>query len=55
MEAIFISRDESGEDVNQSAVEMFGYNSKKEMKGISIIKFIADDSKDLVKGKIKTG
>lgn len=53
MEAILISKNGKCLDVNKSAVDLFGYSSKSEMTGVPIIEFVADDSKSLVKEKIK--
>ncbi len=53
MEAIFISRKGICINVNQSAVDIFGYDSKKEIIGKYILDLIAHESKNLVKSKIK--
>jgi len=53
MEAIFLSKDELCIDVNQSAVELFGYSSKSEIVGKNILEFVADSSQKTVKDKLK--
>lgn len=53
MEAIFISKEGRCIDVNQSAVNIFGYKNKEEMIGKKLIEFVAPESRDLVKEKLK--
>ena len=53
MEAIFISRDKICIDLNQSAVEMFGFSSKKDVIGKNILDLVAEESKSLIIEKMK--
>ena len=52
LEAIFLSRNGICVDVNQSAVELCGYSSKKEIIGKNLYDFISTDSYDIVKKNI---
>jgi PAS domain S-box-containing protein len=53
MEAIIISKDGICIDVNHSALDIFGYESKDEVIGKHILEFIAEESKELVTQKVK--
>jgi len=52
LEAIFISKNGICVDVNQSAVEQFGYSSKEQMIGKSLFEFVSSESRDTVKKNI---
>lgn len=54
MEGIFISRNLICISVNQSAVDMLGYDSKEEMIGKNIFEFSSEDSLETVKENIST-
>jgi PAS domain S-box-containing protein len=53
LEAIFISQNGRCVNVNQSAVDMFGYSSKEEIIGKHLVDFITNDFKEVVKEKMK--
>ncbi|MEA3353009.1 MAG: ABC transporter substrate binding protein [Campylobacterota bacterium] len=53
MEAIFISKNGICLDVNKSAVDIFGYDSKEDMIGKKLIDFVAPESHNIVQQKLK--
>ncbi|RXJ91654.1 hypothetical protein CRV01_00755 [Arcobacter sp. CECT 8983] len=53
MEAILITENRKCIEVNDSAVELFGYSSKEEMIGQDLLNFISKKHRSLVKNKIK--
>ena len=52
MEGIFISQNGKCIDVNESAVSIFGYDSKDEMIGRKLLSFAAEESRALLKEKL---
>ena len=52
MEGIFISQNGKCIDLNDSALDIFGYNSKDEMIGKKLINFAAEESRGLIKEKL---
>ncbi|MEA3290630.1 MAG: ABC transporter substrate binding protein [Campylobacterota bacterium] len=53
MEAIFISKNGICVDVNKSAVEIFGYDSKENMIGKKLLDFVSPESHNIVQQKLK--
>ena len=52
MEAIILHKNGICVDANQSAVDMFGFKSKKELQGVDIFQHIAQESQALVRIKM---
>ena len=53
IESIFIFEDGKCKDCNNEALKLFQYNSKKDIIGKTALDFIAEDSHDILKEKLK--
>ncbi len=52
MEGIFISQNGKCIDLNDSALDIFGYDSKEEMIGKKLVNFAAEESRGMIKEKL---